>query len=112
MPKMAERKDTMTSNLPATPTEPTITNEPYVSLNDSLTLLELADIAAYTIQKITAYPKSFGKTVENYFHLLYPDEIKSYMIQRTVNSRLSSPAQTEGRIIRQGCRERGLNVER
>jgi len=49
--------------------------------------LELAEIALYTVQKINNYPKSFGKTVENYFHLLYPDEIKSYLMQRPINGR-------------------------
>jgi hypothetical protein len=72
MPKMAERKDVMTSNCPGT---------------DSLSLLELAEIALYTVQKINNYPKSFGKTVENYFHLLYPDEIKAYLMRRTINNR-------------------------
>jgi len=54
--------------------------------NDTLSLLEMAEIAIYTVQKINNYPKSFGKTVENYFHLLFPDEIKAYLIRREVNS--------------------------
>ena len=56
-------------------------------VTDNLSLLELAEIALYTIQKINNYPKSFGKTVENYFHLLYPDEIKACLMQRTINNR-------------------------
>ena len=54
---------------------------------DGLTLRELVEIALYTVQKINNYPKSFGKTVENYFHLLYPDEIKSYLMQRNINGK-------------------------
>jgi len=57
---------------------------------DSLSLLELAEIALYTVQKINNYPKSFGKTVENYFHLLFSDEIKSYLMQRAINDRTFS----------------------
>jgi len=55
--------------------------------NDTLSLLEMAEIAIYTVQKINNYPKSFGKTVGNYFHLLFPDEIKAYLIRREVNSK-------------------------
>jgi len=55
--------------------------------NDTLSLLEMAEIAIYTVQKINNYPKSFGKTVENYFHLLFPDEIKAYLIRREINSK-------------------------
>jgi len=51
-----------------------------------LTQQELEEIADYTIQKIVSYPKSFGKTVENYFDLLFPDEIKSYLVRRAINS--------------------------
>ena len=51
----------------------------------NLTILELIEIALYTVQKINNYPKSFGKTVDNYFHLLFPDEIKAYLIGRTIN---------------------------
>jgi len=50
-----------------------------------LTILELAEVALYTVQKINNYPKSLGKTVENYFHLLFPDEVKAYLIGRTIN---------------------------
>jgi len=53
----------------------------------SLTLLDFAEIALYTVQKINRYPKSFGKTIENYFHLLYPDEIKAYLMRRTINEK-------------------------
>ena len=53
----------------------------------ALTLLELIEIAMYTVQKIDNYPKSLGKTAENYFHLLFPDEIKSYLMRRTVNEK-------------------------
>lgn len=53
----------------------------------SISLLELVEIALYTVQKINNYPKSFGKTVENYFHLLFPDEIKAYLMRRTINEK-------------------------
>ena len=52
-----------------------------------LTQQELEEIALYTIQKINKYPKSLGKTVDNYFHLLYPDEIKSYLMMRAINEK-------------------------
>jgi len=52
---------------------------------EELTNEELQEIAEYTIQKILSYPKRLGKTVENYFDLLYPDEIKSYLMSRAVN---------------------------
>jgi len=54
---------------------------------DVLTLFELIEITLYTVHKINNYPKSFEKTVENYFHLLFPDEVKSYLIRRKVNER-------------------------
>lgn len=53
-----------------------------------LTLPELEEIALYTIQKINNYPKSFGKTVDNYFSLLFPDEVKGYLIRRAINQKL------------------------
>jgi len=72
-------------------------NNPTTSIIDcSLTPQELEDIADYTIQKINNYPKSFGKTVDNYFDLLFPDEIKSYLAHRAINlesfSRMSNSA--------------------
>ena len=44
-----------------------------------LTSEELAEVTKYTIQKIRNYPKEYGHTVENYFNLLFPDELKSYV---------------------------------
>ena len=58
-----------------------------LNIPDGLTQQELEEIALYTIQKINNYPKSFGKTVDNYFDLLYPDEIKGYLMRRAINSR-------------------------
>jgi len=52
---------------------------------ETLTLQALEEIAEYTIQKINNYPKSFGKTVENYFDLLFPDEVKNYLMRRAIN---------------------------
>jgi len=47
----------------------------------------LTETAQYTIQKINAYPKRFGKTVENYFDLLYPNEIKNCIQCTLINLR-------------------------
>lgn len=52
---------------------------------NNLTSEELQEIAQYTIQKINNYPKEYGKTVENYFDLLYPDEVNSYLTRRDIN---------------------------
>lgn len=52
---------------------------------ENLTLMELIEIALYTVRKINNYPSSFGKTLDNYFHLLFPDEIKNYLIRRSTN---------------------------
>ena len=62
-------------------------NRPEKGTDSTLTLLELIEIALYTVQKINNYPKSFGKSVDNYFHLLFPDEIKAYMHRREINSK-------------------------
>jgi hypothetical protein len=58
-----------------------------LDISATLTPTELDEIAAYTIQKIHNYPKSCGKTVENYFDLLFPDEVKSYLFRRAVNDK-------------------------
>ena len=55
-----------------------------------LTPQELGEIIEYTIQKINRYPKSFGKTVENYFDLLFPDEVKNYLRRRSLNEKHGS----------------------
>lgn len=52
-----------------------------------LTEAELLEIARYTVQKIQNYPQEYGKTVENYFPLLFPDEVNSYMMRREINRR-------------------------
>lgn len=54
---------------------------------DELTQSELDEIVSYTIQKINNYPKSFGKTVENYFDILFPDEVKGHLIRRAINKK-------------------------
>jgi len=56
-------------------------------MNDktNLTPEELAEIASYTIQKIESFPKEWGKTVENYFDVLFPDEVNNYLTRRGVN---------------------------
>jgi len=55
--------------------------------NNKLTPEERAEIAGYTIQKIEAYPKDWGKTVENYFDVLYPNEVRDYVMRRDINGR-------------------------
>jgi len=74
--------------IPNYPTEQFMLKSPYTSNHfciDGLTISELVEIALYTVQKINSYPEHLGKTVENYFHLLFPDEIKTYMINRAIN---------------------------
>jgi len=78
MPKWAERLNIMSSEH--------CTNQTETCADNILTTLELIEIAMHTVQKITNYPKSFGKTVDNYFHLLFPDEIKAYLIRRDINA--------------------------
>jgi len=55
-------------------------------LCDVLLTEELDAIEAYTIQKINNYPSTFGKTVINYFDVLFPDEIKNYLVRREINT--------------------------
>ena len=50
-----------------------------------LTLREIEELVWYTVAKINSYPERFGKTVENYFDLLFPDEIKNYLVRRDTN---------------------------
>ena len=78
MPKLAERLEDMMSEQHVSRLEKDADNE--------LTTSELIEIAVYTVQKINNYPKSSGKTVDNYFHLLFPDEIKAYLIRRGINA--------------------------
>lgn len=52
-----------------------------------LTEAELLEIARYTVQKIQNYPQEYGKTVENYFSLLFPDEVNNYIMRREINRR-------------------------
>jgi len=58
----------------------------YEQAPGTLSLPELIEIAIYTVQKINNYPKRLGKTVEDYFHLLYPDEIKAYLMRQAINA--------------------------
>ena len=61
----------------------------------TLTPEVIEEIALYTIQKINNYPKSLGKTVENYFDLLFPDEVKNHLIQQDINQHLLTPVNSE-----------------
>ena len=54
-------------------------------MNEILTHEEVAEVVEYTIQKIEHYPAHLGKTVENYFDLLFPDEVKNYLMRREIN---------------------------
>ena len=51
----------------------------------NLTDKEIDEIRAYTVLKIESYPKHYGNTVENYYHLLFPDEVKDYIFRRHLN---------------------------
>jgi hypothetical protein len=85
MPKPAERKIAMKSICPVKHSENKSLCEGCCNSN-GLTLSELIDIALYTVQKINNYPESLGKTVENYFHLLFFDEVKAYLTARVINN--------------------------
>ena len=78
-----------------------------------LTNSELQEIALYTMQKIMNYPKEYGKTIENYFDLLFPDEVQNYLVRREINHKgrenykrrkageiLCADTQTEGKLLR------------
>ena len=54
-------------------------------MNALLTNEEISKIVEYTIRKIENYPKRLGKTVENYFDVLFPDEVKNYIVGREIN---------------------------
>ena len=64
---------------------------------------ELYEIVVYTIQKIERYPKSFGKTVENYFDLLFPDEVKNYLIGREINRRCDEILERKKSMVTTSC---------
>jgi hypothetical protein len=85
MPKPAERKIVMASNCATK--QPNSKSPCEDCIHNGLTLSELIEIALYTVRKINNYPKSLGKTVENYFHLLYFDEIKAYLMMRKINNK-------------------------
>jgi hypothetical protein len=55
-------------------------------INTTLTDEEVAEIAAYTIQKIESYPKEYGKTLENYYDILFPYEVKDFLMRRHINA--------------------------
>ncbi|MDR2044878.1 MAG: hypothetical protein LBQ15_11070 [Clostridium sp.] len=63
------------------------TAESGICIYDLLTAAELQEIARYTVQKIENCPKQYGKTPENYFHLLFPDEVKWYLVRRDLTRR-------------------------
>lgn len=79
-----------TNHLPKTNVSPSIIS------SVELTPSEIDEIALYTVQKINNYPKSFGKTVENYFDLLFPDEVKNYQTRRAINNNSFLDTDKEG----------------
>ena len=64
-----------------------LADQPGTGADNIISLFELIEIALYTVQKINNYPQSCEKTVDNYFHLLFPDEIKAYMHKREINTK-------------------------
>ena len=54
---------------------------------EQLTADEVILIQEATVRKIESYPKSYGKTANNYYDLLFPDMVKSYLSGREINSR-------------------------
>jgi len=54
-------------------------------LVELLTAEELQTIAESTKQRIKAYPEDYGLTVENYFDLRFPDDVKTYILSRAIN---------------------------
>jgi hypothetical protein len=46
---------------------------------------EVAKVAEYTVQKIKAYPKKYGITVENYFDVLFQNELRDCAMRREIN---------------------------
>jgi hypothetical protein len=58
-----------------------------MNIAEILTKEEIQEIADYTVQKINNYPAHFGKTVENYFDLLFPDEVSNFLMRREINRR-------------------------
>ena len=53
--------------------------------NVNLTETEISQIVEDTIQKIENYPKWLGKTVENYFDILFENEVGDYIMRRGIN---------------------------
>lgn len=56
-------------------------------LSSALTIEEIVAIMDYTEQKILSYPKGLGKTLDNYFDILFPDEVKNFLHRRETNKR-------------------------
>ena len=52
---------------------------------EQLTEDELLFLWEYTVRKIESYPANFGKTVENYFDLLFPDVVTAHLTGREIN---------------------------
>ena len=87
MPRWAERRSKMTATCIVQQGTARFPAKTKLDIDVELTPQELEEIALYTIQKINKYPKSLGKTVDNYFDLLYPSEVKSYLMRRAINEK-------------------------
>ena len=71
-----------------------------------LSIPELIEIAVYTVQKINNYPNSFGHTIGNYFPLLYPDEIKAYLMRQAVSTKLKTKYRADYECTESSARSR------
>jgi hypothetical protein len=56
-------------------------------MDTDITIAELEEIAEYTALKIARYPKEYGKTLDNSFDVLFPNEIRDYIMRREINRR-------------------------
>ena len=50
-----------------------------------LTSEEIHELVKATIHKIETYPKEYGKTLDNYFHVLFSDMVRQYVEGREIN---------------------------
>jgi len=53
--------------------------------SDLLTGEVIQIIAKRTVDKINSYPKRYGRTVDNYFDLLFPDEVNAYFAGKRIS---------------------------
>jgi len=46
---------------------------------------DVAQVAEYTVRKIQAYPKELGYTIENYFDVLFQNELIDCAMRQEIN---------------------------